>query len=107
MSGGNSIRLDFCFDRGILLFISSFYSKHSPLFQFSLSDLCTFAAADDESENDSDEWQSTGRRSISLSSDVSALSCVSVMPSEELDRLLEDVKSLGDNTLQVQTIDSK
>lgn len=38
---------------------------------------------------------------------MSALSCVSVMPSEELDRLLEDVKSLGDNTLQVQTIDSE
>lgn len=69
-------------------------------FCVSLSDLCNFAGVDYESENDSDEWQSTGRRSASLSSDVSALSCVSVMPSEELDRLLEDVRGLGDNTLQ-------
>ncbi|XP_039974419.1 uncharacterized protein si:dkey-92i15.4 [Xiphias gladius] len=69
-------------------------------FCVSLSDLCNFAGVDYESENDSDEWQSTGRRSASLSSDVSALSYVSVMPSEELDRLLEDVRSLGDNTLQ-------
>ncbi|XP_008285954.1 uncharacterized protein LOC103361601 [Stegastes partitus] len=69
-------------------------------FCVSLSDLCNFAGADYESENDSDEWQSMGRRSASLSSDVSALSCVSVMPAEELDKLLEDVRSLGDNTLQ-------
>uniref|UniRef100_A0A8D3B3U8 PDZ domain-containing protein n=1 Tax=Scophthalmus maximus TaxID=52904 RepID=A0A8D3B3U8_SCOMX len=69
-------------------------------FCVSLSDLCNFAGVDYESENDSDEWQSTGRRSASLSSDVSALSYVSVMPSEELDRLLEDVRSLGDNNLQ-------
>ncbi|KAK2844591.1 hypothetical protein Q5P01_011250 [Channa striata] len=69
-------------------------------FCVSLSDLCNFTVADSESENDSDEWQSTGRRSVSLSSDVSALSCVSVMPSEELDRLLEDVRTVGDNTLQ-------
>ncbi|XP_062255625.1 uncharacterized protein si:dkey-92i15.4 [Platichthys flesus] len=69
-------------------------------FCVSLSDLCSFAGVDNESDNDSDEWQSRGRRSVSLSSDVSGLSCVSVMPSEELDRLLEDVRSLGDNTLQ-------
>lgn len=70
---------------------------------FSLSDLCNFAGVDYESENDSDEWQSTGRRSASLSSEMSALSCVSVLPSEELDRLLDDVRSLGDGNLQVQT----
>ncbi|KAM7383466.1 hypothetical protein PAMP_003114 [Pampus punctatissimus] len=69
-------------------------------FCVSLSDLCNFAGVDYESENDSDDWQSTGRRSASLSSDMSALSCVSVIPSEELDRLLEDVRGLGDNTLQ-------
>nr|XP_046256242.1 uncharacterized protein si:dkey-92i15.4 [Scatophagus argus]XP_046256243.1 uncharacterized protein si:dkey-92i15.4 [Scatophagus argus] len=68
-------------------------------FCVSLSDLCNFAGVDYESENDSDEWQSTGR-SASLSSDMSALSCVSVLPSEELDRLLEDVRSLGDNNLK-------
>ncbi|TKS82070.1 Pro-interleukin-16 Interleukin-16 [Collichthys lucidus] len=69
-------------------------------FSVSLSDLCNFAGVDYESENDSDEWQPTGRRSASLSSEMSALSCVSVMPSEELDRLLEDVRSLGDNNLK-------
>ncbi|XP_051261888.1 uncharacterized protein si:dkey-92i15.4 [Dicentrarchus labrax] len=69
-------------------------------FCVSLSDLCNFAGVDYESENDSDEWQPTGRRSASLSSDMSALSCVSVLPSEELDRLLEDVRSLGDSNLQ-------
>ncbi|KAM9353474.1 uncharacterized protein ABDE67_005849 [Symphorus nematophorus] len=69
-------------------------------FCVSLSDLCNFAGVDSESENDSDEWPSVGRRSASLSSDMSALSCVSVLPSEELDRLLEDVRSLGDNNLQ-------
>ncbi|XP_074539708.1 uncharacterized protein LOC141800808 [Halichoeres trimaculatus] len=69
-------------------------------FCVSLSDLCNFAGVDYESENDSDEWQSLGRRSASLSSDMSALSYVSVMPTEELDKLLEDVRSLGDSTLQ-------
>ncbi|XP_023264688.1 uncharacterized protein LOC111656979 [Seriola lalandi dorsalis] len=69
-------------------------------FCVSLSELCNFAGVDYESENDSDEWQTAGGRTASLSSDVSALSYVSVMPSEELDRLLEDVRSLGDNTLQ-------
>ncbi|XP_068998878.1 serine-rich adhesin for platelets [Embiotoca jacksoni] len=69
-------------------------------FCVSLSELCNFTGADYESENDNDELQSMGRRSASLSSDVSALSYVSVLPAEELDRLLDDVRSLGDNTLQ-------
>ncbi|KAM3614298.1 uncharacterized protein V6R79_012406 [Siganus canaliculatus] len=71
-------------------------------FSVSLSDLCNFAGVDYESESDSDDYQCRGRRSASLSSDMSALSYVSVLPSEELDRLLEDVRSLGDNNLQVQ-----
>uniref|UniRef100_A0A3Q3LDR3 Uncharacterized LOC109990008 n=1 Tax=Labrus bergylta TaxID=56723 RepID=A0A3Q3LDR3_9LABR len=69
-------------------------------FCVSLSDLCNFAGVDYESENDSDEWQSVGRRTASLSSDMSAFSYVSVMPADELDKLLEDVRSLGDSTLQ-------
>ncbi|XP_068591418.1 uncharacterized protein si:dkey-92i15.4 [Cebidichthys violaceus] len=69
-------------------------------FCVSLSELCNFAGVEYESENDSDEWQSSSYRTASLSSDMSALSCVSVMPSEELDRLLEDVRSVGDSTLQ-------
>ncbi|XP_029359267.1 uncharacterized protein LOC115044427 [Echeneis naucrates] len=68
-------------------------------FSVSLADLCDFAGVDYESESDN-EWPSTGRRSASLSSDVSALSYVSVMPTEELDKLMEDVRNLGDNVLQ-------
>uniref|UniRef100_A0A667Z5M0 PDZ domain-containing protein n=1 Tax=Myripristis murdjan TaxID=586833 RepID=A0A667Z5M0_9TELE len=58
-------------------------------FSVSLADLCNFGGVefDDESENENDEWLS-GRRSASLSSDVSALSCVSMLPNEELDRLI-------------------
>ncbi|XP_029308291.1 uncharacterized protein LOC115021779 [Cottoperca gobio] len=66
-------------------------------FCVSLSDLCNFGGVDYESENVSNV---TNSRTASLSSDMSALSCVSVMPSEELDRLLEDVRSVGDSTLQ-------
>lgn len=69
-------------------------------FSLSLSELCNFSGADYESENDSDDWQLPGRRSASLSSDISAFSCVSLIPTEELDKLVEDVKNLGDDTLQ-------
>ncbi|XP_061529960.1 uncharacterized protein si:dkey-92i15.4 isoform X1 [Phycodurus eques] len=69
-------------------------------FSLSLAELCHFSGADSESENDTDESPATGRRSASLSSEVSALSYVSVLPSEELDKLLEDVRSLGDSNLQ-------
>ncbi|XP_077430763.1 uncharacterized protein LOC144057282 [Vanacampus margaritifer] len=69
-------------------------------FSLSLAELCHFTGADSESENDSDESPATGRRSASMSSEVSALSYVSVLPSEELDKLLEDVRSLGDSNLQ-------
>ncbi|XP_077577359.1 uncharacterized protein LOC144199530 isoform X2 [Stigmatopora nigra] len=69
-------------------------------FSLSLAELCYFTGAESESENDSDESPVTGRRSASLSSEVSALSYVSVLPSEELDKLLEDVRSLGDSNLQ-------
>lgn len=70
----------------------------------SLSDLCNFAGVDCESENDDNDWQANTRRSASLSSDMSAFSCVSVLPSEELDKLLEDVRSLGDSNLQVREL---
>lgn len=71
----------------------------------SLSDLCNFAGV--ESENDDNDWQANTRRSASLSSDMSAFSCVSVLPSEELDKLLEDVRSLGDSNLQVRELCTK
>ncbi|KAM9805960.1 uncharacterized protein ACBT44_013533 [Syngnathus typhle] len=69
-------------------------------FSLSLAELCHFTGADSDLENDIDESPATGRRSASLSSEVSALSYVSVLPTEELDKLLEDVRSLGDSNLQ-------
>ncbi|XP_003451011.2 PDZ domain-containing protein 2 [Oreochromis niloticus] len=69
-------------------------------FSVTLSDLCNFAGADYDSENDSDDWQSTSRRTASMSSDMSAFSYVSVMPTEELDKLVEEVRNLGDDALQ-------
>lgn len=89
-------------DLYLLIKLSCFVTHVSPLVRClcSLSDLCNFAGVDYESD-ESDNWQAATRRSASLSSDMSALSCVSVMPAEELDRLLDDVKSLGDSNLQV------
>uniref|UniRef100_A0A3Q4GJX9 Pro-interleukin-16-like n=1 Tax=Neolamprologus brichardi TaxID=32507 RepID=A0A3Q4GJX9_NEOBR len=69
-------------------------------FSVTLSDLCNFAGADYDSENDSDDWQSTNQRTASMSSDMSVFSCVSVMPAEELDKLVEEVRNLGDDALQ-------
>lgn len=69
-------------------------------FSVTLSDLCNFAGADYDSENDSDDWQLTNQRTASMSSDMSVFSCVSVMPAEELDKLVEEVRNLGDDALQ-------
>uniref|UniRef100_A0A3Q2R172 Uncharacterized LOC105928481 n=1 Tax=Fundulus heteroclitus TaxID=8078 RepID=A0A3Q2R172_FUNHE len=69
-------------------------------FSVSLSELCSFSGADNESDNDSDDWELSGRRSVSVSSDVSVFSCVSLLPAEELDKLIDGVKNLGDETLQ-------
>ncbi|XP_017164828.1 pro-interleukin-16 [Poecilia reticulata] len=70
------------------------------LLHHSLSNLCYFSGTDVESDYDNDDWQLPGRRSASLSSDVSAFSCVSLLPSDELDKLVEEVKNLGEETLQ-------
>nr|XP_057939944.1 uncharacterized protein si:dkey-92i15.4 isoform X2 [Doryrhamphus excisus] len=71
-------------------------------FSVSLAELCYFTGTDYESDTD-DEWSAAtvgNRRSASLSSDMSALSYVSVLPTEELDKLLEDVRGLRDSDLQ-------
>ncbi|KAJ3597748.1 hypothetical protein NHX12_001265 [Muraenolepis orangiensis] len=68
-------------------------------FSVSLADLCHFGGVDYESGSESDVWL-PGCRSASLSSSASAFSCVSVLPTEELDRLLDDVRSLDDSSLQ-------
>ncbi|XP_076009893.1 uncharacterized protein LOC143003231 [Genypterus blacodes] len=80
--------------------VTSNMSQDRRSFCVSLADLCNFAGVDYESENDSDELASSTHRSASLSSDISALSYVSVLPTEELDRLIEDVRGLGDSNLQ-------
>ncbi|XP_038146172.1 uncharacterized protein si:dkey-92i15.4 [Cyprinodon tularosa] len=74
-------------------------SEHKS-FSLSFSDLVIISGTDYESENDMEDWQLSGRRSVSLSSDISTFSCVSLLPTEEIDKLVEDVKNLGDETLQ-------
>ncbi|KAM4568050.1 uncharacterized protein V3H82_012281 isoform 1-T2 [Fundulus diaphanus] len=69
-------------------------------FSVSLSELYSFSGADDNSDNDSDDWELSGRRSVSVSSDVSVFSCVSLLPTEELDKLIDGVKNLGDEAWQ-------
>ncbi|XP_062395088.1 uncharacterized protein si:dkey-92i15.4 [Sardina pilchardus] len=80
--------------------ITSNMSRRS--FSVSLAELCNFGGVDysppDDSEDDADDWPSG--RSASLSSDISALSCVTLLDTEELDSLLQDVRNLGDDTLQ-------
>ncbi|MED6245947.1 hypothetical protein ATANTOWER_010684 [Ataeniobius toweri] len=73
-------------------------SEHKS-FSLSFSDLCNFSGAHYESV-EGDDRQLGDRRSASLSSDVSGFSCVSLLPTEELDKLVEDVKNLGDEALQ-------
>ncbi|XP_051576500.1 uncharacterized protein LOC127453830 isoform X2 [Myxocyprinus asiaticus] len=72
-------------------------------FSVSLVDLCNCGGVDYKSPDgnvseDGEDCLST--RSASLSSDVSAFSCVTLLSTDELDRLLDDVRSLGDDTLQ-------
>ncbi|XP_056331751.1 dentin sialophosphoprotein [Danio aesculapii] len=70
-------------------------------FSLSLMDLCNFGGVDYNSpdwlEDDEDLPSS---RSASLSSDISVFSSVTLLSTDELDRLLDDVKSLGDDTLK-------
>ncbi|XP_039535565.1 uncharacterized protein si:dkey-92i15.4 [Pimephales promelas] len=72
-------------------------------FSLSLVDLCNFGGVDYKpSENslseNGEDLPST--RSASLSSDISAFSSVTLLSTDELDRLLDDVRGLGDDTLQ-------
>ncbi|XP_051999816.1 uncharacterized protein si:dkey-92i15.4 [Xyrauchen texanus] len=72
-------------------------------FSVSLVDLCNFGGVDYKSPDGNvseDGEDCLSPRSASLSSDVSAFSCVTLLSNDELDRLLDDVRSLGDDTLQ-------
>lgn len=51
-----------------------------------------------------DDEELPSRRTASLSSDISAFSSVTLLSTDELDRLLDDVRGLGDETLQVNVI---
>ncbi|KAJ8383816.1 hypothetical protein AAFF_G00215030 [Aldrovandia affinis] len=72
-------------------------------FSVSLADLYHLGGVDfmgyndDLQDVDSDHMS---HRTASLSSDISAFSCISILPTDELDRLLEDVRGLEDETLQ-------
>lgn len=82
------------------------FSAHfSALSMLSLADLCHVGGVDyvyhDDGSQDPDTLDYTSHRTASLSSEASALSCVSILSADELDRLLSDVRSLGDDTLQV------
>ncbi|CAM4699981.1 unnamed protein product [Leuciscus chuanchicus] len=72
-------------------------------FSLSLVDLCNYGGVDYKPSDSSlsengEDLPST--RSASLSSDISAFSSVTLLSTDELDRLLDDVRGLGEDTLQ-------
>ncbi|XP_026861698.2 uncharacterized protein si:dkey-92i15.4 [Electrophorus electricus] len=71
-------------------------------FSLSFVDLCNLGGLDcpptASSGSNEERWMSN--RSASLSSDASVMSCVTLLGTEELDCLLDDVKGLGDDTLE-------
>ncbi|KAK1795489.1 hypothetical protein P4O66_010659, partial [Electrophorus voltai] len=71
-------------------------------FSLSFVDLCNLGGLDcpptANSGSNEERWMSN--RSASLSSDASVMSCVTLLGTEELDCLLDDVKGLGDDTLE-------
>ncbi|XP_076826228.1 uncharacterized protein LOC143473219 isoform X4 [Brachyhypopomus gauderio] len=72
-------------------------------FSLSFVDLCNLGGLDclpsaGGRAKDEEMWMSN--RSASLSSDASILSCVTLLGTEELDCLLDDVRGLGNDTLE-------
>uniref|UniRef100_A0A8C2AUD0 PDZ domain-containing protein n=1 Tax=Cyprinus carpio TaxID=7962 RepID=A0A8C2AUD0_CYPCA len=67
-------------------------------FSLSYVELCNYGGVDYKPSDDDEDLPST--RSASLSSDISAFSSVTLLSTDELDRLLDDVRGLGDDTLQ-------
>lgn len=63
-------------------------------------ELCNYGGVDYKPSDDDEDLPST--RSASLSSDISAFSSVTLLSTDELDSLIDDVRGLGDDTLQVQ-----
>lgn len=91
-------------------YISTSYNPYSLFYIFttySLVDLCNYGGVDYKPSDgsfleDCEDLPST--RSASLSSDISAFSSVTLLSTDELDRLLDDVRGLGDDTLQVKQV---
>ncbi|XP_052003455.1 uncharacterized protein LOC127658286 isoform X2 [Xyrauchen texanus] len=76
-------------------------------FSLSLVDLCNFGGVDYRPSYgivSEDEEDRLSTRSASLSSDISAFSSVTLLSTDELDHLLDDVRSLGDDTLQYEDV---
>ncbi|XP_067304909.1 dentin sialophosphoprotein isoform X2 [Pseudorasbora parva] len=76
-------------------------------FSLSLVDLCNYGGVDYKQldgslSEDGEDLPPT--RSASLSSDISAFSSVTLLSTDELDRLLDDVRGLGDDTLQYEDV---
>lgn len=72
-------------------------------FSVSLVDLCSlggldYPLPDSSGLKDNEDW--TARRTASLNSDVSALSSVTLLGTDELDKLLDDVRGLGEDAIQ-------
>lgn len=91
-------------------YISTSHNPYSLFYIFttySLVDLCNYGGVDYKPSDgsfleDCEDLPST--RSASLSSDISAFSSVTLLSTDELDRLLDDVRGLGDDTLQVKQV---
>nr|XP_015224336.1 PREDICTED: pro-interleukin-16-like [Lepisosteus oculatus] len=81
-----------------LTITSSFSQSDRRSFSVSLADLCGLGGADDWDDSDAEDSRSL--RSASLSSSMSsALSMVSIIPHDELESLLDDVRAAGEETL--------
>ncbi|KAF7708225.1 uncharacterized protein si:dkey-92i15.4 [Silurus meridionalis] len=79
--------------------ITSHMSNRS--FSMSLEEICSLGGLDlplSDGSMDDENWMS--KRTVSLSSDVSALSAVTLLSMDELDCLLNDVRSLEDDALE-------
>ncbi|XP_016387773.1 uncharacterized protein LOC107723583 [Sinocyclocheilus rhinocerous] len=72
-------------------------------FSLSFVELCNYGGVDYKPSDgclSEDDEVSPYTRSASLSSDISAFSSVTLLSTDELDRLIDDVRGLGDDTLQ-------
>uniref|UniRef100_A0A8C1R712 Si:dkey-92i15.4 n=1 Tax=Cyprinus carpio TaxID=7962 RepID=A0A8C1R712_CYPCA len=72
-------------------------------FSLSLVELCNYGGVDYKPSDgwlSEDDEDSPYTRSASLSSDISAFSSVTLLSTDELDSLIDDVRGLGDDTLQ-------